>query len=426
MKKGWIGILCWVVGSSAMAGVTLTRIYQDVVAGSKEEKVFAQQQVQNARAQVKKEKTALRDAKAQHQTLETRIARLERLLVQETEKLQRARRLYQEDKKTMDGIAESLRRHEKLLGDFVQPYGLAPEKETTNLDSSLRLERVDALWHASLEQMVATSAVQQKEKRIFDAQGQRYRTRVTTWGPFVATDLRGKWLQYLPSQKTWQVIAQQPSFSQEVIPVDPTLGKILPTWVEKNSFWTQVAPAGMIGVLIVVVALVGFGIAGVRWWWLTQRKARIEKQKANLLVLRDDNALGRLHLAVRDSDTDQELDARLEAALVCEGPLFEKGIGTIAVFAGIPTLLGLLGTVSGMIETFTVMGQSGNQNANLLAGGIAEALLTTEFGLLAAIPMLLVHCAVKNRARSLLEMLEEQASQLAARHSSCGCCGSCH
>lgn len=426
MKKGWIGILCWVVGSSAMAGVTLTRIYQDVVAGSKEEKVFAQQQVQNARAQVTKEKTALRDAKAQHQTLETRIARLERLLVQETEKLQRARRLYQEDKKTMDGIAESLRRHEKLLGDFVQPYGLAPEKETTNLDSSLRLERVDALWHASLEQMVATSAVQQKEKRIFDAQGQRYRTRVTTWGPFVAADSRGKWLQYLPSQKTWQVIAQQPSFSQEVIPVDPTLGKILPTWVEKNSFWTKVAPAGMIGVLIVLVALVGFGIAGVRWWWLTQRKARIEKQKENLLVLRDDNALGRLHLAVRDGDTDQELDARLEAALVREGPLFEKGIGTIAVFAGIPTLLGLLGTVSGMIETFTVMGQSGNQNANLLAGGIAEALLTTEFGLLAAIPMLLVHCAVKNRARSLLEMLEEQASQLAARHSSCGCCGSCH
>ncbi len=80
--------------------------------------------------------------------------------------------------------------------------------------------------------------------------------------------------------------------------------------------------------------------------------------------------------------------------------------------AGIPPLLGLLGTVGGMIETFDVITRFGSNNTELLSGGIAEALLTTQLGLMTAIPLLLLHCAVKSQSRQLTQMLEQEAAAL--------------
>ena len=138
---------------------------------------------------------------------------------------------------------------------------------------------------------------------------------------------------------------------------------------------------------------------------------------------REDNSLGRMLAAAKES-TDELLEAKLDAAIVAERPGFERGVATLAVLAGIPTLLGLLGTVSGMIETFTVMSEHGSAEPGLLAGGIAEALVTTEFGLVSAIPILLLHCAVKTKRDALFSHLEEAASTLAVREAA-GCCGAC-
>ena len=124
-------------------------------------------------------------------------------------------------------------------------------------------------------------------------------------------------------------------------------------------------------------------------------------------------------------ESDELLEARLDAALVAERPRLNRGISMLAVLAGIPTLLGLLGTVSGMIETFGVMSAHGSAEPGLLAGGIAEALITTELGLITAIPILLLHCAVKNRRDAVISTLEEAAATLAVREAH-GCCGACH
>jgi biopolymer transport protein ExbB len=90
-------------------------------------------------------------------------------------------------------------------------------------------------------------------------------------------------------------------------------------------------------------------------------------------------------------------------------PWLERNLGTLAVLGGIAPLLGLLGTVTGMIHTFQLVTIFGSGDAKLLSGGISEALVTTETGLVIAIPVLLVHAFLARRARSILGALESIA-----------------
>jgi biopolymer transport protein ExbB len=86
--------------------------------------------------------------------------------------------------------------------------------------------------------------------------------------------------------------------------------------------------------------------------------------------------------------------------------MLERHLGTLAVLGGVAPLLGLLGTVTGMIHTFRLVTIFGAGNPRLLSGGIAEALVTTEFGLIIAIPVLLLHAYFSRRVRTITAALE--------------------
>jgi len=93
-------------------------------------------------------------------------------------------------------------------------------------------------------------------------------------------------------------------------------------------------------------------------------------------------------------------------------PRLERSLGMLAVFGGIAPLLGLLGTVTGMIHTFQLVQVFGTGNSRTLSGGISEALVTTQVGLIIAIPVLLAHAFLARRARALLGELEQSAVSL--------------
>jgi biopolymer transport protein ExbB len=94
-----------------------------------------------------------------------------------------------------------------------------------------------------------------------------------------------------------------------------------------------------------------------------------------------------------------------------EGIILEKHVGILSTIANLSPLLGLLGTVSGMIKTFKVLSQ-GASNPSLLAGGIAEALITTAAGLVVAIPTLVCYRILKDKAESLIFEMEEDSIRL--------------
>jgi len=132
----------------------------------------------------------------------------------------------------------------------------------------------------------------------------------------------------------------------------------------------------------------------------------------------NDNALGRI-LAVYESNRNiavESLELKLDEAIMRETPPLERFHSMIKVLAGIAPLLGLLGTVVGMIRTFQSITLFGTGDPKLMADGISQALVTTAEGLIAAIPLVFLHALLASRSRTLIEILEAQSAGLVARH----------
>jgi biopolymer transport protein ExbB len=121
----------------------------------------------------------------------------------------------------------------------------------------------------------------------------------------------------------------------------------------------------------------------------------------------------------RHIDTET-LELKLDEAILRETPRLEQGQGWIKVIAAVAPLLGLLGTVVGMIRTFQAITLFGTGDPKLMAGGISQALVTTVLGLVVAIPLVFLHSLVAARSRSMVEVLEEQSAGMIARHSERG------
>ena len=110
---------------------------------------------------------------------------------------------------------------------------------------------------------------------------------------------------------------------------------------------------------------------------------------------------------LEEKTDDLETNEQVMDSLRAGHELFVKqDVGTIAILAGIAPLLGLLGTVSGMIKTFSVIAEFGTGNAKALAGGISEALLTTQTGLVVAVPGLFLATFLARRSNGMLERMQ--------------------
>ncbi len=116
-------------------------------------------------------------------------------------------------------------------------------------------------------------------------------------------------------------------------------------------------------------------------------------------------------LAARDEDRET-LESVLQEAILHELPTVQHGIAMLAVLGAVAPLLGLLGTVTGMIDTFRVITLFGTSDPKLMSGGISEALITTEIGLAVAIPIMLCHTYLSRRSDHLIGDMEEKAVQL--------------
>jgi len=133
----------------------------------------------------------------------------------------------------------------------------------------------------------------------------------------------------------------------------------------------------------------------------------------------DNNALGRVmqaYNANRNADTET-LELHLGEAISNEIPRLTRGINWIKIISVVAPLLGLLGTVTGMIDVFETMSLFGTGDPKLMAGGISQALVTTVLGLVAAIPCVFLHTLTNNRSRELMMILEERATGILARQS---------
>ena len=132
------------------------------------------------------------------------------------------------------------------------------------------------------------------------------------------------------------------------------------------------------------------------------------------LCLKKETSLSMVLFAVLNkvNDTRENAERSLQEALLREQPKLERRMGLLAAMGTIAPLLGLLGTVTGIITLFTVITEVGTNDARVLAGGISEALITTEMGLVIAIPVMILHGLLSEKIEKITSELYVQSTSL--------------
>ncbi|CED71805.1 biopolymer transport protein TolR [Aliivibrio wodanis] len=205
------------------------------------------------------------------------------------------------------------------------------------------------------------------------------------------------------------------NFRSDSMLIDVTRGGLFTQYDEQPTLLQRIEQAGIVGQIILGLLLIGLIITVYRGVVLMTIQWQISKQ---LLVPEtpSNNPLGRI-LSVYDKEKGQNLESlelRLLEAIMDEQQGLEKGLSMLKLLAALAPMLGLLGTVTGMIETFQVITQFGNGDPKVMAGGISMALTTTVLGLIAAMPLLLAHNLLSSRADSINATLEKQGVSLVA------------
>ena len=200
-------------------------------------------------------------------------------------------------------------------------------------------------------------------------------------------------------------------------PVDPSRGGLLRVYLEVPSLTQRFEQGGLVAKIILALLVFSAAFGIFRLFVLLGVNSAINAQKRRSTAS-SSNPLGRIMLAyeeVKDRPVGT-IELKIDEAILRETPKLEFGLNFLKLSAAVAPLLGLLGTVTGMIRTFTQITLFGTGDPKIMAGGISEALVTTVMGLIAAIPLLFIHSFAASFARGAQSTLEEQAAGIIARH----------
>ncbi len=289
------------------------------------------------------------------------------------------------------------------------------------------MPQLSGLWMSMVEQIQASSELSKSQIAFINGEGNTqnvdaYRLGsiglVTDQGYVSWNTQREDAIGYLKQPENGPTLTSLSSLANgEVasIVVDPSRGFMLEQLALTPSLSDRLQAGGVVGKVILGLLAIGLIIALVRGVSLSIARQKIRAQLKNPEQA-GDNPLGRV-LAVYNKEQNQTVEAlelRLLEAVVDEQTHLEKGLSMLKLLAALAPMLGLLGTVTGMIETFQVITQFGNGDPKVIAGGISMALVTTVLGLVAAMPLLLAHNILSTQAENIRNILEKQGIGLVA------------
>lgn len=295
------------------------------------------------------------------------------------------------------------------------------------------LEEIERLWYEQQRQMVESGRIVEFEGTVIKPNGERNQQQVVRIGSYnLVSD--GKYLAFKPEGAKMEELARQPAGNIQdsaaelqnaesglvkvgLDPTGPTGGSLLtalissPSWAER---WHQ---GNEVGYVITAIGIFGFLLGIWRIIYLTGVSAKVSSQLKSSSP-NSNNPLGRvLQVAEDNKSVDTEtLELKLEEAVLKEKPKIESGLSLLKIIAAVAPLMGLLGTVVGMILTFQAITIFGAGDPKNMADGISSALITTVLGLVVAIPTVLLHTVVNGRAKRIIHILDEQTTGIVAEN----------
>lgn len=297
----------------------------------------------------------------------------------------------------------------------------------------VRVDEIERFWFYMQQELVESGRVVQYNDVVGLPSGEQESRTITRVGSFNAI-ADGDYLSFMGSVGHLQVLPRQPSSSivsqaqtleaaqsgMHKVGIDPTGalgGSLMANLINFPTPVEQVRQnSGTIGFAIIGIGVIAVLVALIRSFILTLVAAKVNSQvksdKAN-----KNNPLGRVLLVAESNpNVDTEtLELKLGEAILQETPALERFLTFIKIISAIAPLMGLLGTVTGMIQVFQQITVYGAGDPTIMAGGISMALMTTVLGITVAIPTILMHTWVKSKSDRIIHILEEQATGIIAR-----------
>lgn len=298
----------------------------------------------------------------------------------------------------------------------------------SRLPSTQQLER---MWYYMLQETTESANIVKFDAEVAGTDGTLSTQEVVRIGSYnIVSD--GQYLRYDPETTRLSVLPSQPddyvdgaaelqelSSGYTRVGIDPTGGSYMAALISYPSLRERIDQGGNIGRLIIVLGIVGALFAIERMITLTIVGTKVRSQLKNPEKPSKNNPLGRV-LMVYNQEKDEDietLELKLGEAVLKETPALERFLTLLKIIATVAPLMGLLGTVTGMITVFQAITLFGTGDPQVMAGGISGALVTTVMGLWVAIPVVLLHTLVKTRSDRIIHILEEQTTGLIAQQS---------
>ncbi|MCG7897319.1 MAG: MotA/TolQ/ExbB proton channel family protein [Candidatus Thiodiazotropha weberae] len=409
------------------------------------EEVRKSRQVQQSRDQAREKRFLEQhqqrksELEAIRQQLQAEQQRQQQLLVQfddQREELEKLKQTHQQSTGSFGELfgvvrqvaSESLNLFKNDLTSSRQQQDLAILEEVASSRSLPSLERLQDLWEIFLTRIIQSGQIWQASLPVILTSGEEQQEQVTVVGLFNALS-NGRYLRYLPETARFVELSRQPAPRYQLLAkqaeqsdgglqklaIDPSRGAILSLLVASPTLTERIQQGGYIGYFILFLGALGSLVIIERvisLFWVGRRVKRQLKQEEPM----ENNPLGRLLAINRQHHaiSGDALQKHFDEAILRELPKLRRGLRLLAIFAAVAPLLGLLGTVTGMIETFQSITLFGTGDPKLMSGGISQALVTTELGLAVAIPMVLLHSYLAGRSNRVIRLLDQQSAAMVA------------
>ncbi|MFS1525161.1 MotA/TolQ/ExbB proton channel family protein [Microbulbifer sp. 2304DJ12-6] len=294
------------------------------------------------------------------------------------------------------------------------------------------IPEIERLWFEIQRETIESGKVVKFNATVIKPNGEQVQQEVVRVGNFNLVS-NGKYLEMNDAYKVAELVRQPDAKFQKmaeslqassagfsafgVDPTGPTGGSYLKAMINSPDLIERWHQGKIVGYIITAVGAFAMLLAIFRLVVLFGVSAKVNAQLRSATP-NTNNPLGRvLAVAEENKGVDGEtLELKMEEAVLKERPAIETGLNLLKIIAMVAPLLGLLGTVTGMIITFQAITIFGAGDPRAMADGISSALITTVLGLCVAIPTVLMHTIVNGRAKRILHILEEQSTGIVAEN----------
>ena len=281
------------------------------------------------------------------------------------------------------------------------------------------LNQLQNLWISYLDEIVSSGEVKTVEANIIDRDGESITGEIVRYGHFTTT-YKNKFVTPVPELSGFELLQRQPerdvlknlrkhqrSDDYRITSIDPTRGFLLSLYLDKPGWIDRIAQGKSIGFIIILIGISGFIFSIYKIYQLREQEKEIIADNAKVKVDMENS--------IKDTASYESKENILDEFIINYTGKLEWGANWVKFFAAVAPLLGLLGTVIGMIETFQAITLFGTGDPKQMAGGISQALVTTMLGLIVAAPLLGLYTYISQKVSNLSQVLEEKASYLLAQ-----------